>query len=54
MFEKEITYEYNYNSIIEDADELYDYDDYEYYKYSPDTIEYDNYYHYITKEISEE
>jgi hypothetical protein len=51
MFEEEQSYEYNYDSILEDADELYDYeDDYDYNQ----EIEYENYYHSITEEIADD
>jgi hypothetical protein len=48
MFE----YEYDYNRVLEDTDELYDYDDYDYI-YNQE-VEYENYYHTVADEICDD
>jgi hypothetical protein len=52
MFEEE-PYEYDYDRILEDTEELYNYEenyDYDYHE----EIEYENYYHSIVEEIAED
>lgn len=49
MFD-ENKYQYDYDSILDDTDELYDYDDYDYNQ----EVEYENYYHSIAEEIADD
>ncbi len=47
-------YEYDYDRIVEDTDELYE-DDYDDIEYAEDDIScWDNYYHNIANEIDDE